>query len=586
MEDESLKYWKDIDQQELRIAEAMEMDHKDTYSMPRVDLQQDHLSKHQKSFGLSSIRDAVVNLFGRTRYSGFDKKVDMTKDRQDVDIHYDYGMRLADNGEHVIEIDCAGSEFKQFRNEYRGFHGKAKEKNPSRIKRVYGEAYKDDVRDAEGMYKKTMVSKMGEFFHKFMIPGPGTVDAGSDFTMDKIAEHVFNLGFNYAASILRSKDWIENPTKININLRGHSRGGVGETLGIQKIMEHLEKNFGAGTDFPVDYKQFVKINIIELDPVPGIDAVQDKYHKADLRSPDGSPNPLLNTTSVYSVHTEHSVFFKPMNVRGQSRIILMADKHGVGLDSIDASQKEVAGDEKYHDIPFFDSKTGEAYRGDGLNELPKGLFFRDENGAIVRMRSFAEAVKVFNKVISGSHLQHRRHAVLRTVMKNWFIDNEYVDETMTEGEIQKMWADMNDYSNPDSAYKTLWPTEDVKDSKEMAAVKGALANVYLMKPTDPEPIRIDCYKAAIAACKDYMEKKNPSTEQGKKRLNAVSEYLTMMRIELDRIQNPHRIRPADDVEEEETQTEEEETEDELTETTDSDYEFEEDDEDGNPYWDD
>ena len=581
MEDESFKTWKDVEQQELRIAEAMEMDHKDKYSMPRMDLEQDHRSKFQKSFGLSSIRDAVVNLFGRTRYTGFDSKVDMTKERQEVDIHYDYGMRLADNGEHVVEIDCAGSEFKQFRNEYKGFHGKAKEKNPSRIKRVYGEAYKDDLRDAEGMYKKTMVSKVGEFFHRYMIPGPGAMDAGSDFTMDNIAEHVYNLGFNYAASILRSKEWIENPTRININLRGHSRGGVGETLGIQKIMENLERNFGAGTPFPVDYKKFVKINIIELDPVPGIDSVQDKYHKADLRSPDGSPNPLLNTTSVYSVHTEHNVFFKPMNVRGQSRIIMMADKHGVGLDSIDVSQREVEGDKKYHDIPFFDSKTGEAYRGDGLNELPKGLFFRDENGAIVRMRTFAEAVKVFDKVIAGSHMQHRRHAVLRTVMKNWFIDNEYVDETMTEKEIQKMWADMNDYTNPNCAYKTLFPDEEEKDSKEMKAVKSALSGVYLMKPDDPEEERISCYQAAIAACKEYMEKKNPSTEQGKKRLYAVSEYLTMMRIELDRILNPLRIRPDDDVDEEE-----EEDEDEVTQTSDSEYDYEEDDEDGDPYWDD
>ena len=73
---------------------------------------------------------------------------------------------------------------------------------------------------------------------------------------------------------------------------------------------------------------------------------------------------------------------------------------------------------------MFDSKTGVAYRGDGLNELPGGLFFKDENGALIRMRSYAEAVKVLNTVLGTSAFQHRRHSVMRQAIKNWFIDNE------------------------------------------------------------------------------------------------------------------------------------------------------------------
>ena len=49
------------------------------------------------------------------------------------------------------------------------------------------------------------------------------------------------------------------------------------------------------------------------------------------------------------------------------------------------------------------------------------------------------------------------------------------------------------------------------------------------------------YNAAISACKNYMEAKNPSSTSGKERLAMVGDILSQLRAEKNRIMNERAI---------------------------------------------
>ena len=185
------------------------------------------------------------------------------------------------------------------------------------------------------------------------------------------------------------------------------------------------------------------------------------------------------------------------------------------------------------------SKTGQAYRDTGYSEMPKGIFFRDENGAAVRMRSYGEAIRVMSKVNKGAKHQGRRHRVVERAIKEWFIDNDYVDETMSDRELMNMRKWVGERSDPNSPSSIIFD-KDVKDSKEMEKLKSVLNNVEVNRlmtqsnfPDDAS--LVDVYQKGIEACKAYMESKNPRTDEGRRRLGAVSDYLSYYRAELHRL---------------------------------------------------
>ncbi len=507
---------------------------KDSYTMPQMDPDSVNLNEHQIQFKLLSVRGAITDIIGKERYSGFDSAVSLeNKEAKQVKIHHALGTKLANQGQEVIEIDCAGSTFKQFRKDHKGFKGKGKQRKGKRFEDAYGTDYMTGEFSQKGILLKSKVLENDKEIPRYNIQGPGLFNATTtDFDIKGIGGYVFDLTSRYIKKFTDSKEWQQNPTVININIQGHSRGGVGETVGIKRLYDWIEKTFPDSSPEKAEFKKYIKVNMIQHDPVAGYDAA-DKYHTHDLRGKDGKPIEGLNTTTIYSMHTEHEKFFTPANIRGQKRIILMADKHGVGLDAIDTSQKMVDGDKKFHRPVLFDSKTGEAYRGSGLNELPKGVFIRDENGAIVRMRSYAEAERVFSRVIKNTKSQKDRHKVILESVKQWFIDNDYVDETMTQNEACMMGLAIRDRSNPSSAMSVIHNAAFKNDMQLQAVIamideaetKEHLGNNdYNTLLHDLEPVN--------DAIKQYMEETKLNSEIARKKVSALSEILSLYRAEL------------------------------------------------------
>lgn len=68
--------------------------------------------------------------------------------------------------------------------------------------------------------------------------------------------------------------------------------------------------------------------------------------------------------------------------------------------------------------------TGDAYRGSGLSELSKGIFFQSESGALVRMRSLAQARQAVKGVRGFRLMEREREKVINKMVKDWFYDNE------------------------------------------------------------------------------------------------------------------------------------------------------------------
>ena len=129
--------------------------------------------------------------------------------------------------------------------------------------------------------------------------------------------------------------------------------------------------------------------------------------------------------------------------------------------------------------------------------------------------------------------------VVSRMIKNWFIDNEFVDDKMTSREVldSKREADAVEAKLMESKWAG-------RDRGEMKEVKREIAAVHEKWTGVPETEQAfnekkeditAAYDAVITACKKYMEAKDPSTDSGKERLEMVSKLLSQYRIEKEKI---------------------------------------------------
>ncbi len=500
----------------------------ESYTVPEYDpnAPENMLTEHERKYGLKSIRDTIRDVFKSYRSQDvFDKYDAITgktvEAERKVPLHHALGTKLTANGERVLKIDCAGSGFTYFRSQHKGFKGKGKAPDSDLFRKVFGD--KIAGRFKKGIFKKERTLDDGKKLERYNLSGPHGLDAG-DFTVSDIRNYVFHLGADYLKKAFTDSGWsgANPPPMLNINIQGHSRGGVAVSLGIKDLMQWIEGSYP-------QFKDRIKINMLLLDPVPGADNFTGD--KVDLREFSDQ----VNATTICSMYTEHNVLqFTPQEVRGQARIILGNEKHSVRMDSADASQKDANGEIKVHKMAYFDSKTGEAYRGSGLAELPKGVFMQDENGILVRMRSYAQARQIHRTVRAGNKSELARANVIDTMLKNWFIDNEYVDETETDTEYAEEKVRVNGVM--ESLLDNSWAG---RDSDEMKAVKDGIREVQAarvnadLSKEEKEAV----YVNAIVSCKIYMLKKNPDTPSGKERMDKVSDILSQFRAELSRIKN-------------------------------------------------
>ena len=503
------------------------------YTMPHYDpaALQDTRNKHERKHGLKSIRDAIRSVFShrsQDQFKKYDELVTSTEEEK-VELHHSLGTKLMANGELVMELDIAGSGFKHFRSQQKGFKGKDIPSDSENFKKTIGERIfgkdkgifmkKKKVKDQDGQTKE---------MKRFNMSGPGGLDFG-DFNTDEIKNHIIVLGSNYFINTFNDERWKANPVNVNLNIQGHSRGAVATAEAVKFLLEFVQEKFP-------QYKDYVKINMIQHDPVPGGDNLTGEKVAIDMRG----VKDMTNSTTVCSLYTEHTVLqFTPQEVRGQQRIILCNEHHSVGMDEGDASQKDVNGKQVVHRKALFDSKTGEAYRGSGVAELDKAVFMEDEHGVLVRMRSYAQAMQVINYSLKGKINEHGRKSVIEHMVKNWFIDNEYVDETETDEEFAE------ETIRVDAIIDELFDMDE-KDSTLMEVLKSSIMGVkngrsrFIDNGEYPsahaKEMMMTMYEGAIRHCKEYMEQKNPYTPTGQKRLEMVSDILSQYRAEKKRME--------------------------------------------------
>ena len=212
----------------------------------------------------------------------------------------------------------------------------------------------------------------------------GMFNAGSN-SIENLTEYVKEYGVNYIQNRFEKwKNHTEKPHNITVTLRGHSRGGVAASRGAMKVKYWLNNN-----DYPEEFRKYVKFEILQQDPVPGLFSRNDVNEeidylgsKTDMKSQkmDKDMMPLGNdaeTTVFYSLRTEHNHGFTPQKVKGAKRIILMPSKHCLRLFSPDETAK-ISKDKKSAPeqvkkvrATYTDAATGEAYKGKGISELPE-----------------------------------------------------------------------------------------------------------------------------------------------------------------------------------------------------------------------
>lgn len=541
---------------------------------PRQINEEDRRNKHQRSVKLSSIRAAIREKIHRRSYKRYDSAVqsrDLNDSERKLKLHHALGQKFADEGKDVLEIDCAGSSFDLFRKEYTGFHGKddikkireevkkradrlakfaglkkaSKEmidkmteqevaKARAHMEEVYGEEFEeklDEKRSFKFRQKVKVSSTTGRDITRLTLSGPGLRDKGT-YKIENTKDYVIAMAKTYIDLHLVDGKLQHD---VVINLQGHSRGGVSAGKAAHILSEWLNSPECEA------FSSRVKVNLIQRDPVPGVDSMKGEDHeKLDLRrqAPGGgyTHDEHLNVTSIASIHSEHStLLFTPQEVRGQQRIVVMGEKHGVGLDQGDGTQKDVKGQTKWHEMAGIDASTMQAYRGSGYSELGNGVWLMDEDNVLVRMRSYGEAMDVLRKVTAKTSGQVPRHEIVAKMIKNWFIDNEFVDENIDAEEFAQ---DLQTKVRlEDELYDSEWGGHN---SEEMIEVKASTLDLrFLMNKSFKDKASFDdgiskvekCYERAIAACRDYMEKKDPVTEKGKMHLEHVSRLLSIYREE-------------------------------------------------------
>lgn len=292
---------------------------------------------------------------------------------------------------------------------------------------------------------------------RYNMPGPlsmnGIRDAG-EYSIDNLSNYMLTGAQDYLNTVFEKYKEIEararevfrdtgdvkaadqirkeiEPTVIS--LKGHSRGGVAAGLGAMKIKNWIKK------EHP-EFEKYVNFELVQYDPVPGYFSDSGYKHRVNLNEKDPAKikemekqglSPLgdkAETTVVYSMHVDHPLMFSPQSVQGAKRIIMTPTAHSVNLDQIDSTTnpgrrnvRAILEDEgEKHRGGYTDAKTGEVYRGSGLNELPAGIYVADESMRLIKMPSAKIAGKILDDVVKDARVQSSRHRRLHRLINEWF----------------------------------------------------------------------------------------------------------------------------------------------------------------------
>lgn len=155
----------------------------------------------------------------------------------------------------------------------------------------------------------------------------------------------------------------EDPSeKIEVEIAGHSRGGVAATRVAEKVRNDFKNN------------ENVKINLITLDPVPGPMHFKDNV-KMELS--EGKSN---RSVVVYTMD-DKKVFYTPQEIKNANVIIILPGDHESVYGERDHSLKGDT-DDVYH--YYYDGKSCSLSQ---LLNLENGIYISDDNYNVKKIRN-------------------------------------------------------------------------------------------------------------------------------------------------------------------------------------------------------
>ena len=522
------------------------------YSVSRLDAWQYYKQAHELSdarhnYLKNQVRSVIVDKLGQERYKAFDelmiKKSDGAEKVQ-VDLHHSVGSKYALKGEDVLEFNIAGSGYRYPRMEHKGMTAwkdtdeyrdkelkirwynrirpftwlpgvKTKsrieeinanrEKMNRRIEEIYGKRADEKVkgRTLRHLRKKESVNDRGATKTRYYLRGPHKYNIGK-YSEDHLEEYILELGKSTLKNRLDSMeklsdDAVGKEKPIHIMIQGHSRGGVASVLGAMRLKRWIADNHPR-------LLNKVRFDLIQYDPVAGgpenfgYNAEVD-HDPADKKLAVKDPRYMslggdADTTVIYSMHTDHPVFFTPQKVKNPKRMIITMADHGVNLNQVDFSREE-----DVSRITYLAEKNGkvEAFRSSGLNELDEGIYFCDDHNNLIRLKSLEEFDAIAKPLLKGAHLQQSRHEVIRSSVEAWFSGRgKQKDAEKEEEELQQSTAKDTDKQITDIEGTVRGIAEDAsemlkalegmqkdghKNSREYQAMHDALLRASRLDPS-------------------------------------------------------------------------------------------------------
>ena len=509
--------------------EKQQIRNRSEYVMPETTAEEDeaytpNLAQVDNKIQKSN-REIAKEVFGSEVYDAADEARKGAEQDRRVNIHHSRGNAQLSKGEPVLEIDIAGSGFAQTRKEYHGninwqSYGRDEGQKDPEFAAFLDQEYGRTIDGKKHVRQKTtsVTLENGTQMQKnrLNIAGPNALNtSGDEYNINNTREYATSKVVDFLDPILKdyARQKKADPNAelkdIHVNITGHSRGGVaaGETV-------RLAYDWLKGQEQYRDVAEHVKFDLIQRDPVPGYG---DYTEHGNL---DLSDIPGLESTVVYSMSQQHyDKVFKPQKVEGADRIIFGVMSHNVDLDGVDLSQAGFEEDGMAHKRGFYDAATGEFYRGSGMSELPKGLYFTDENLNLLRVDSFSQIDKLADAAFEGNDgLQKRRLNVLKSAAKDWFVRNDLTHSYGSEAARKQSLEQM------ERTKKTLMESKDPR----LQQIRDSISILNeVTKGGDKETIQ-EALRDVRDSCREFM--KGVDLPEGKDEpeplLNTVGDLLT------------------------------------------------------------
>ena len=475
-----------------------------------------------------SNREAIKEVYGDDIYDEIDEMKKGSEEERTVAIYHSMGNRYLKKGEEVLEIDFAGSGYKEVRREYHGQHGKTftdgtrntkaslevefgklvDKKGGGKFKHLRSKTTSIEAEDGKTMEKTryTIAGPTPDLWFK-----PGLLNVG-EYSIENTRKYGKEFATDFLEKIFKKWDNGEVPHDVHINVTGHSRGAVaaGESI---KLMYKWLKAYADNNPDKAHYIDKVKFDLVLRDPVPGI-FTKLLHSKNDLRN-----IPNLEMTVFCSMAQEHyDMVFPLQNVRGAKRLIIGTTGHNMDLGQMDMSQVLQEKDGKVHKSGFYDAETGEFFRGSGINQMPEGVYIADDRFNLIRVTSYSQIGKLIDSVYDGKSKQEGRVDNIHEMVRNWFLDND-LKLSFTDAEERQMAMEDNDIN----MQRIL-----ASDNSRLNPIKNAINALNRSRRIGKGNHEImSKEQELIDACRTYMKKTAiPAKGDSAYRMNLVSDVLS------------------------------------------------------------